>query len=319
MNLNQIKLSKQHLISIIAIIILCVVGGVTLILSMYTIGENEQAVVTTFGMPQTVKTSGLHMKIPFVQKVEKIDTTIKGFAIGFDSKTNESIERESLMITSDYNFVNVDFYVEYKVSDPIKALYNTVDPVLILKNLAQSFIRDTIGMYKVDDVITSGKSAIQAEIKTKIMERLEKDDIGIQLVNITIQDAEPPTDTIIDAFKAVETAKQGKETALNNANKYKNEKIPEAEASADKILKEAESTKQSRVNEANGQASRFNSLYAEYAKFPLITKQRMFYETMQDILPELKIIIDSSDGGVDKVLPLEEFASIVNEPATEKE
>ena len=292
---------------------------ISVFLSMYTIGENEQAVVTTFGTPQTVKTSGLHLKIPFVQKVKKIDTTIKGFAIGYNTETSESIERESLMITKDYNFVNVDFYVEYKVSDPIKATYNTQDPVLILKNLAQSYIRDTIGMYSVDDVITSGKSAIQAEIKTKIMERLVADDIGIQLVNITIQDAEPPTDSIIDAFKEVETAKQGKETALNNANKYKNEKVPEAEASADKILKEAESTKQSRINEATGQAARFNSTYAEYAKFPLVTKQRMFYETMQDILPELKIIIDSTDGSIDKVLPLDEFSTIVNPTTKEKE
>lgn len=315
MDINQMK----RFVSIAAIIVLCLMGAATLYLSLYTIGENEQAVVTTFGVPKTVNTSGLHMKIPFVQKVQKVDTTIKGFSIGYDGETNESIERESLMITNDYNFVNVDFYVEYKVSDPIKTLYNTEDPVLILKNLAQSYIRDTIGMYKVDDVITSGKSAIQAEIKTKIMERLVLDDIGIQLVNITIQDAEPPTDTIIDAFKAVETAKQGKETALNNANKYKNEKVPEAEASVDKILKEAESTKQSRINEANGQASRFNSLYAEYSKFPLITKQRMFYETMQEILPELKIIIDSSDGGIDKILPLEEFGSIINETAKEQE
>lgn len=315
MDINQMK----RFVSIGAIVVVCLMGAAALYLSLYTIGENEQAVVTTFGVPKTVNTSGLHMKIPFVQKVQKVDTTIKGFSIGYDGETNESIERESLMITNDYNFVNVDFYVEYKVSDPIKTLYNTEDPILILKNLAQSYIRDTIGMYKVDDVITSGKSAIQAEIKTKIMERLVLDDIGIQLVNITIQDAEPPTDTIIDAFKAVETAKQGKETALNNANKYKNEKVPEAEASVDKILKEAESTKQSRINAANGQASRFNSLYAEYSKFPLITKQRMFYETMQEILPELKIIIDSSDGGIDKILPLEEFGSIINETTKEQE
>ena len=114
-----------------AIIVLTLVFG-----SFYTIKEQEQAVVTTFGVPNTVSEPGLHFKIPFVQKVEKVDTTIKGFAIGYDEATNMTKEDESLMITSDDSFVNVDFYVEYKVSDPIKALYASEEPVFILKNIA---------------------------------------------------------------------------------------------------------------------------------------------------------------------------------------
>lgn len=273
--------------------------------SFYTIKEQEQAVVTTFGVPNAVSEPGLHVKIPFVQKVTKVDTTIKGFAIGYDEATGMSREDESLMITSDYNFVNVDFYVEYKVSDPIKALYASEKPVSILKNMAQACIRSVVGRTPVDSVITTGKGEIQAAIKERIIAELAMRDIGIQLINITIQDAEPPTEEVMEAFKAVETAKQGKETAINNANKYRNEKLPGAEAQIDRILKEAEAGKEARINNAEGQAARFNALYEEYIKYPLITKQRMYYETMEELLPDLKLIIDGGNGSIQKFLPLE--------------
>jgi membrane protease subunit HflK len=134
---------------------------------------------------------------------------------------------------------------------------------------------------------------------------MAKQDLGIMLVNITIQDSEPPTVAVMEAFKSVETAKQGKETALNNANKYRNEQIPKADAQVDKILQQAESTKAQRMNEANAEVSKFNEMFEEYAKYPLITKQRMFYETMEDVLPSMKVVIDSGDSGVQKLLPLE--------------
>jgi membrane protease subunit HflK len=295
-------------------IVLAVVGIMAVILVVfnctYQVKEQEQAVLLTFGNAKTVSESGLHFKIPFIQTVEKVDTTIKGFSIGYDIDTNETVEDESLMITSDYNFVNVDFFVEYQVSDPILALYASQDPVEILKNIAQSCIRTVIGQTDVDSVLTTGKSEIQSEIKQMINDRLNQNDLGIYLVNITMQDAEPPTQAVIEAFKAVETAKQGKETAINNANKYKNEKIPAAEASVDQILQNAEAKKQERINEATGQVARFNQMYKEYIKFPEITKQRMFYETMEEVLPSLEIIIDSGNGSVQKILPLSNFSNI---------
>lgn len=295
------KKFRSIFIFLVVIIIIMIVGFG----SFYTIKEQEQAVVTTFGKAKTVSTSGLHFKVPIIQKVQKVDTTIKGFSIGYDLATNERIELESMMITKDFNFVNVDFFVEYKVSDPVKALYASEEPIIILKNIAQSCIRMIVGSYDVDNVITTGKNEIQAAIKESILAKLAKQDIGIQLVNISIQDAEPPTDDVMEAFKSVETAKQGKETALNNANKYRNEKLPSADAQVDKILQEAESTKTKRMNEAEAEVSRFNEMYGEYIKYPLITKQRMFYETMEDVLPSLKVVIDSGDSGVQKILPLE--------------
>lgn len=280
--------------------------------SYYSIQEEEQAVVCTFGSPKAVATPGLHFKIPFIQTVTKVNTTIQGFPIGYrQNAEGESVdtEEEAMMITSDYNFIYVDFYVEYRVTDPVKALYASENPSLVLKNIAQNCIRTTIGSYSVDSVLTTGKNEIQSNIKQMILDKLDTYDIGIQLVNITIQDATPPTAEVQNAFKEVETAKQGKETALNNANKYRNEQIPNAEAESDKILQNAEAKKQERINEANGQAARFNSMYQEYAKYPEVTKKRMFYEAIEDVLPDVKVVIEGEGGKTTTMLPLDSFVS----------
>ena len=296
---NVEKTKKIAVIAVIAIAAMMLISG-----SFYSIREEEQAVVCTFGSPQAVTTPGLHFKIPFIQTVEKVSTTINGFSIGYNST---GAGEEAMMITSDYNFLHVDFYAEYRVTDPVKALYASEDPVEILKNIAQNCIRTTIGSYTVDSVLTTGKNEIQSNIKQMIIDKLEVYDIGIQLVNITIQDAEPPTEEVSMAFKEVETAKQGKETSVNNANKYRNEMIPAAEAEADRIIQEAEAEKQERINEANGQVARFNALYEEYINYPEVTKKRMFYEAMEAVLPGLKVVIQSSDGEMTTLLPLESF------------
>ena len=169
--------------------------------SAYEIKEQEQAVLITLGRAQAVTEPGLHFKIPFIQQVRKVNTTIQGFAIGYAAEDNEVNEDESLMITSDFNFIDVDFYVEYRYSDPVKAIFASRDPLNILKNISQSCIRTVIGSYPVDDVLTTGKNEIQASIREMILKRLEEQDIGIQLVNITIQDSEPPTQQVMEAFK----------------------------------------------------------------------------------------------------------------------
>ena len=290
-------------IAVAAIVVLIIAFN-----STYQINEQEQAVLVTLGKPQSVTDSGLHFKIPFIQKVIKVDTTIHGFTMGYSTDANGYVldTDESLMITSDYNFVNVDFFVEYKVTDPVKAVYNSENPELILKNIAQGCIRSVVASYDVDSVLTTGKSEIQSNIKQLIVGKLEEQDIGIMLVNITIQDSEPPTEAVMEAFKAVETAKQGKETALNNANKYRNEEIPDAQAKADGIIKNAEAQKEQRINEATAQVARFNAMYEEYVKNPKLTKLRMFYEAMEDVLPDLKVIIVGTDG-TQTVLPLDSF------------
>lgn len=303
---NMVSGNKGKGKTVAKMIVVIVILFVLVSESYYSIQEEEQAVVCTFGSPKAVTTPGLHFKIPFIQTVTKVNTTIQGFSIGYHANGEEA---DALMITSDYNFIFVDFYAEYRVTDPVKALYASQDPQLILKNIAQNCIRTTIGSYSVDSVLTTGKNEIQSNIRQMILDKLEDYDIGIQLVNITIQDATPPTTEVENAFKEVETAKQGKETALNNANKYRNEQIPNAEAEADKILQDAEATKQERINEANGQVARFNSMYQEYVKYPEVTKKRMFYEAMEDILPEVKVVIQSKDGSTDTILPLDSFVT----------
>lgn len=291
---------------VLAVMMLLIVGGN----GFYTIAEQEAAVVTTFGVPEAVTETGLHFKIPFVQEVTKVGTTINGLQMGYRiTDTGEvTVDEESLMITSDYNFVNIDFYIEYRAVDPVKYLYASMDPTEILKNISQSWIRDTIGSYGVDAVLTTGKTEIQATIKERITEELEAMDIGIQLVNITIQDAEPPTNEVMVAFKMVETAKQGMETSINNAVKYENEQIPLAQAEIDRILQEAEAAKAERINEGNEEVAMFNAMYEEYERNPEVTRLRMFYEAMEDILPNMKIVINSADGQVQTIYPLEDFS-----------
>jgi membrane protease subunit HflK len=298
--------NRKRAKKVIPIAAVAVLAGLAASDCTYQIQEQEQAVVTTLGVPKAVQETGLHFKLPLIQSVHKVNTTIQGFSIGYNADTNETVDSEGVMITSDYNFINVDFFEEYRIADPVKYLYSSAQPEDILKNVSQSCIRTVIASYPVDDVLTTGKSEIQARIKEMIMDKMETQDVGIQLVNITIQDSEPPTEEIVQAFKAVETAKQGKETALNNANKYRNEQLPQAEAEADQIIQDAEAQKQVRINEAEAEVARFNAMYEEYIKNPTITKQRMFYETMEDVLPDLKVIIDDGSG-TQKILPIDSF------------
>lgn len=271
----------------------------------YIIEEDEYAVIKTFGAVTVEETPGIQFKIPFLQQVYKVTKAAKQFSVGYDLETNESIHKESFMITSDYNFVNVDFYFEYQITDPVKYFYASTDPEVIVKNLAQSYIRDTVGSRGVDEVLTTGKYEIQTEVKNKLQERLEMENIGIQITNAVIQDAEVPTEEVASAFKNVEDAKQGMETAINNANADANTRIPQANAEADKIIKDAQAKKEALIAEAQGQVSRFNSLYEEYKKFPLITKERMFYEMMEEVLPGMRVYI--TDGSTQSLLPLESF------------
>ena len=303
------KKNRNRALAVLGILILIFIFTNAATGCLYRVDEQEAAVVTMFGNVIRTDTAGLYFKIPLIQQVRKVDTTIHGTGIGYaiegDGQTF-TVDTEGIMITSDFNLIDIDFYMEYRVSDPIAYLYNSGQPELILKNIALAAIRSTVIDYTVDDAMTTGKAQIQAEVKAKIQETLEEQNIGLSIVNITVQDAEPPTREIVGAFKAVETAKQGKDTAINNANKYKNEQIPAAEAAADKIIKSAEADKTARIAEAEGQVARFNAMYEQYALNPNITKQRMFYEAMENVLPDTKVII--SDGSTQTIYPLDSFA-----------
>ena len=305
------KLGRNRILIVAAVLLLALS-----LTCFYTVDDKQQAVVTTFGKVTDITDAGVHFKLPFgIQNVRKVDVNVYqqiqlGYnedAYGYYTNTNESA-----MITGDYNIVNVDFFIEYKISDPVQYLYASNEPVLILKNLIQSQVRNVVGSSSVDAVLTDGKENIQMQVKQLVMEILEEYDIGLSLVDVKIQDAEPPTEEVIEAFKAVETAKQQAETVVNQAKAYQNAKLPEAQAQADKLIQNAEYLRQKRINEAKEQVAMFEAMYAEYAQNPAITRSRMYYETISKVLPGVKLYINSSTGSgsdVQMLLPLE---SMVN-------
>lgn len=292
---------------IIWLVFLGIFVAVLLTGGFYTLDTQHAAVVTTFGEPSVVSDPGIKFKIPLIQRVQKVDTTTKEITIGYIDETEESVEDESVMITSDLNFVNVDFNIIYQVSDPLKYLYSSENPVLVMKNIAQNCIRTVIASYPIDAVLTVGKNEIQTNIKDMLYEKINDLEIGLMIRNVTIQDAEPPTEEIKVAFKGVEDARQNMDEFINKANEYVNGIIPEARANVDKTIQEAESAKAQRIADANAQVSQFNAMYEEYQKYPDMTRKRMFFEAMEAIMPNMKVIILDEEGDTQTILPLDSF------------
>lgn len=294
-------------LGLIALLVLIAVASLT---CFYTVDDKQQAVVTTFGRVTDITDAGVHFKLPFgIQKVYKVDVNVyQKIELGYASNGNNYAvnEKESTMITGDYNIVNVDFFVEYKVSNPERYLFASSSPELILRNLIQSQVRNVVGSSSVDSVLTDGKENIQMQVKDLVAQILEEYDIGLTLVDVRIQDAEPPTQDVIEAFKAVETAKQQAETVVNDAKAYQNAQLPQAQAQADQLIQNAEYLKQKRVNEAREQVAMFTAMYEEYARNPDITKSRMYYEAVSEILPGVKLFINTSGSSdVQMLLPLD--------------
>ena len=294
-----------------AAVILVIIAGAT---CFYTVDDKQQAVVTTFGKVTDVTDAGVHFMLPFgIQQAHKVDVNVyQKIELGYTSDTSKEgytvNTAESSMITGDYNIVNIDFFVEYKVSDPVAYLFSSTKPEEILKNLIQSQVRNVVGSSNVDSVLTDGKENIQMRVKDLVTEILAEYDIGLSLVDVKIQDSEPPTVDVVEAFKAVETAKQQADTVVNDAKAYQNAELPKAQAEADKLTQNAEFLKQKRINEAVQQVAMFNAMYAEYSQNPEITKSRMYYEAIQEILPGVKLYINTGDGSsVDMLLPLEKW------------
>ena len=303
---NWKRIGIGVLIGVVALVLL--IGVLT---CFYTVDDKQQAVVTTFGKVTDITDAGLHFKLPFgIQEAHMVDVNVyQKIELGYstDEDGNYKVNNnESTMITGDYNIVNVDFFVEYKISDPEKFLYSSDAPEQILRNLIQSQVRNVVGSTSVDAVLTDGKENIQMQVKDLVTQILQQYDIGLTLVDVRIQDSEPPTREVIEAFKAVETAKQQAETVVNDAKAYQNAQLPEAQAKADKLLQNAEYLRQKRINEATQQVAMFTAMYTEYAQNPEITRSRMYYEAISQILPGVKLYINTGNGtNVDMLLPLE--------------
>ena len=292
---EEVKVEAQGATRKLKLIVYGVLVAVFLVIAIFNAffitDEQEVAFTMTFGKVSMVDGPGLHFKAPFITKAYKYKATAKGMAIGYDAENNESVTAESLMITSDFNFVNTDFYIEYRISDPIEYKFGSNDPEGILRNIAQASIRNTVGLYNVDEVITTGKAEIQAVVKDQIIEKLQHHSTGLSIVNVTIQDAEPPTDAVTSAFKAVETAKQNAETAVNGAKESEQTRIPKAEAESDQIIKAAEAAKTERINQATQEVAEFKALFNEYLQNPQTVRMQLYLSMMEEILPEMEIII----------------------------
>ena len=305
------RAGKTLLVFFLAFVLVAAAGS-----CFYTVDDKQQAVVTTFGKVTDVTDAGVHFRLPFgIQKVQKVDVNVyQKIELGYTSDGNyyNVNENESTMITGDYNIVNVDFFVEYKISDPVQYLYSSNEPELILRNLIQSQVRNVVGSSTVDAVLTDGKENIQMQVKDLVTQILSEYDIGLSLVDVKIQDAEPPTQDVIEAFKAVETAKQQAETVINDAKAYQNAQLPLAEAQADQLIQNAEYLRQKRINEAVEQVAMFEAMYAEYALNPEITLSRMYYEAITDILPNVKLYINTAGGensDLQMLLPLDSLVT----------
>lgn len=312
-NSNNIKRKKmKNITGIIVGVIAALIILLAAIGSFYTVSDKEVAVVTTFGAITDVTEAGVHFKLPFgIQEIQRVKVSgIHKIELGYSSDDVDNyVENESKMISGDFNIVNIDFFIEYKIVDPKKYLYSSDKPEDILKMLAQSQIRNVVGSTQVDMILTAGKENIEIAVKELVIEELKQYDIGIALYTVKIQDAEPPTEDVRAAFKAVETAKQDSETAQNNALAYKEQKLPKAEAEADKLTKNAEFLKQNRINEAKQEVALFNAMFEEYILNPDMTRTRMYYETVEKVLPGVKLYVDASDGNVSKILPIEPFTN----------
>lgn len=300
-------------IRVVYILIFSLIGIIALsaiFSSFYTVNDQQVAVITTFGKQTDIKSAGLHFKIPFIQSAHLVDINrLKSLEIGYvDDGFGNSVfvESESKMITGDYNIVNIDFYIEYQISDAVKYLYSCNEPDTLLKLLIQSQIRSVVGSMKVDNVMTDGKAQIEADVFALTINELDDYDIGLKVTAVRIQDSEPPTTDVREAFAAVINASQRSQTLMNQALQYEAERNRAVLAEEKKILSKAEFDKQDRVNEANRQIAMFNAMYGQYALNPDITKTRMYYEALEKALDGVKLYIDTGDG-LQKLLPIDPF------------
>ena len=299
-------------VRLVPVLILIGIAALLLWTSWYQVNEYEEAVVTTFGRYTATKPAGLHFKLPWpIQEARILPTKrTQKLELGYRQDASgayHSVLEESLMITGDMNVVSIDFFLEWRISDAYRYLYASSEPDAVLRNMLQSSVRSVVGTRSIDDTLTTGKVAIQNDVKELLVAKLEANDIGIHIIDVKVNDSEPPTEEVARAFRDVETAKQEKDTAINQANQYRNRVLPEARGEADAIVRRAEGRKQSRINAAIGERDRFLAIYSEYKNYAEITRTRMYLEAIEGLLPNVRVILN--DGGEDtlKLLPLEPF------------
>ena len=296
--------------SIFTTIFLLVIIGLAAFSSFYTVQPDEEAVVIRFGKYIDTTQPGLHFKLPLgIDQVTKVKTKIvHQTEFGFRTRdlssrrtsyTTNNLQEESLMLTGDLNVAEVEWVVQYQISDPFKYLFKTSDPIRNVRDVSESIMRRVVGDKMVTDVLTTGRVGIASEAKILMQEILNKYDLGILIKSIKLQDVNPPK-VVQPSFNDVNAAKQEQEKMINQAEEAYNKVIPEAKGKAKKLISEAEGYAEALINRAEGDAEKFQAVYREYRKAPSITRKRIFLETMQSIFKNMEnlTIIDSKVKGL---------------------
>lgn len=283
--------------------ILFVILGVLILLclatSFYTVEADEIAVVLMFGKSVRQTEPGLHFKLPLgierainvpVRKVFKQEFGFRTLKAGVRTQydTREYSE-ESLLLSGDLNIADVEWVVQYKIKDPKAYLFSVRDPQRALRDLSESVMSRVIGDRLVTEVLTVGRIEIAAEVEQHLQKLLDLYQTGLDVANVTLQDVNPP-EKVKSAFNAVNEAKQEKDRLINEAWRDYNQSVPKSKGLAQQQISEAEGYALKRVNQAQGDADRFNAIRSEYQKAKEVTRQRLYLETMQEVLPLVKEI-----------------------------
>lgn len=272
----------------------------------FIVKPDEQAVVKRFGKIVKVVGAGPHFHIPYpVESIDKAEVTkIHRIEIGFRTDGNgaiKSVPKEALMLTGDENIVSIDFIVQYKIADIVKYLYQVYNVKKVIKDAAESAIREVSGKEKIDDILTTEKNRIQIETRDILQSILNFYESGIDIIAVQLQDIEPPK-AVIAAFKDVASAKEDKNRFINEAEAYRNEIIPKARAEAAAMILNAEAYQTEEYQKAQGETARFLKIFSSYKFSPQITKKRLYLEKMKEILGKSEIYV--FDDNIKSVTPL---------------
>ena len=300
----------KKLVLIVPLFLLIAVGALT---SYYIVQPEEEAVVKRFGLVVAQKEPGLHFKLPFGIDTAQMVPTARvlkqefGFRTqGIDGRSSYRKDRmhrdESLMLTGDLKVIDVEWVVQYRVSDPDKFLHQVRDPEQTLRDVSESVMRRIVGNSLGSDVLTEKRVQVANLSRTELQKAMEYFDLGIQISTIELQDVTPP-EPVKPAFNEVNQAEQERERFINEAEKRRNQVIPRAEGQARQVIAEAQGYAAKRVNAAKGEADRFTAVYEAYLDAPDVTRQRMYLEMIDQVLPQAgRIFI--MDENQTKPLPL---------------
>ena len=286
---------------------------------VYVVQPNEEAVVTTFGAYSRSEAPGLRYHLPFpIEKVEKVAvTTLNRIDVG--GTAGADVPQESLMITADENIIDLDFSVTWRVQDAQRYLFTTRDAEASVKAVAESAMREVVGKTPLDPILTSGRGQLQLQTAELMQKTLDLWGAGVSIVEVQIRSVNPPQE-VVAAFRDVQSAEQDRDSAVNEANTYRNRVINEAKGDAAKITQSAQGYREQAVREASGDTARFNSIYNEYRRAPAATRDRLYIETMQRVLARSnKVIVDAKGASAPIILPPDVFRARAATPAVPAE